>query len=702
MAGACGSAATQLTYPDSWRSPQKDELHGHIIADPYRWLESPKDSRTKAWVEAQNKVTFGYLETLPYRERIRKRFEKLWNYTKYGVPTRRGDNFFYSRKDGLQNQPVLYVSKGPSGEPRALLDPNTFSKEGTTALQKYAPSRDGKWLAYQLSKGGSDWVEIRVRNVETGEDTEDHLQWVKFSPLAWVSEDSPLGLGFFYTRYDAPVEGAKHEAVNRFHKLYFHRLGTEQSADKLFYHRPDKEDWGFGARVTDDGDYVIIGAWSGTSSKNAVFYADLRKGGSVKPLFTAFNAGYRFIHNEGRRFVFWTDLDAPKGRLVRVDIRKPRRLKELVAEQKDALDSVNWIGGKFVAHYLQDAHSLVRLYDGAGKVTGTIPLPTLGTVREIKGRAEDKDAYFSFHSYTFPTTIYRFSFDDGQNSVYRKAGLDVQSEQYETKQVFYTSKDGTKVPMFVTSKKGITLDGSNPVYLYGYGGFNIPITPYFSVANMVWLEMGGILAYPSLRGGSEYGEAWHEAGMKERKQNVFDDFIAAAEYLVAEGYTRSERLSIAGYSNGGLLTAACMAQRPDLYGAVISGVGVLDMLRFHKFTIGWAWTSEYGSPDKKEDFEVILKYSPLHNLKVGTSYPATLITTADHDDRVVPAHSFKFISELQHSHRGENPVLIRIDTKAGHGRGKSTAKRIAEYTDVLTFLVNTLGYEVPNSFGRNP
>ncbi len=618
------------------------------------------------------------------------------------MPTRRGTNFFFTRKDGLQNQPVLYVSKDRDGSPRALLDPNALSKDGTTALQSYAPSRDGQWLAYQLSKGGSDWVEIHVRNVESGKDTSDHLQWVKFSPLAWVPEDSPLGYGFFYTRYDAPVEGEKHEAVNRFHKLYFHQLGTKQSKDRLFYHRPDQPDWGFGAEVTDDGRYVVIGAWSGTSSKNAVFYADLRSRRAVQPVFDSFDAGYRFVHNDGRNFVFWTDRDAPKGRLISLDAAKPDRFKELVPEQGDALNSVKWIAGQFVAHYLQDAHSLVKRYNSKGKETGTIPLPTLGTVRQIRGRADDTDAYFSFHSYTFPTTIYRFDFETGTNEVYRKAELDVQSDDFETRQVLYTSRDGTRIPMFITARKGTQLDGNNPVYLYGYGGFNIPITPSFSVANLIWLEMGGIVAIPSLRGGSEYGEAWHEAGMKERKQNVFDDFIAAAEYLIAEGYTRSERLSIAGYSNGGLLTAACMSQRPDLYGAVISGVGVLDMLRFHKFTIGWAWTSEYGSPDKKEDFEVILKYSPLHNLKVGTAYPATLITTADHDDRVVPAHSFKFISQLQHSHRGETPVLIRIDTKAGHGRGKSTAKRIAEYTDVLTFLVKNLGYQVPKSFGRTP
>ncbi|WP_020652344.1 prolyl oligopeptidase family serine peptidase [Massilia niastensis] len=688
-AQSCTANGSSLTYPVSKKTDQTDTYHGTAVADPYRWLEDANSAETKSWVEAQNKVTQAYLAQIPQREAIRQRLTQLWNYERYSVPSKEGGRYFYTRNDGLQNQAVLYTMKKLGDQPRVLLDPNTLAADGTVALAGAEVSPDGKLLAYSTAASGSDWNEIRVRDIETGKDLVDHVKWVKFSRTAWTKD----GKGFFYSRYDEPKEATKLADVNYFQKLYYHRVGTPQSADTLVYDRPDEKEWGFGAETTHDGRYLLITATKGTAHKYRVFYKDLSKADApVLPLIDNFEAAYDFIDNVGSVFYFSTDKDAPRKRIVAIDVAKPQAAdwKVIVPESSDTLVAAHMINNQLVSAYLKDARSVVKVVDLKGKAVRQIALPGIGSVAGFNGRRGDSETFFSFTGFTNPTTIYRLDLKTGASTVFRQPKVGFNPADYETRQQFYTSRDGTRVPMFIVSKKGLKMDGSNPTYLYGYGGFNISLTPSFSPANLAWMEMGGVYVVANLRGGGEYGEAWHEAGTRLKKQNVFDDFIGAAEWLVANKVTSPQKLAIGGGSNGGLLVGAAMTQRPELFGAAIPAVGVMDMLRFHKFTIGWAWTSDYGSSENPDEFKALVKYSPLHNLKPGSCYPATMVTTADHDDRVVPAHSFKYAAAAQAAQGGAAPILIRIDTKAGHGAGKPTGKQIEEVADRWGFLSREL------------
>lgn len=686
-----------IKYPDAKKVEQIDEYHGVKVADPYRWLEEEHSDDTKAWIEAENKITFGYLETIPERGRIKDRLTALWDYERFGIPFKRGGRYFYSKNDGLQNQSVLYWLTSLQDEmPKLLLDPNKLSDDGTVALTGYDITEDGKLMAYGLSASGSDWQEWRVREIDTGKDLPDVIKWVKFSGASWTHD----GKGFFYSRYDEPKEGEALKGSNYFQKLFYHKLGTPQSDDQLVYERKDQKEWGFGGQVSDDGRYLIIGVWKGTERKNLIFYKDLQAPDSkVVELIPEFEAQYDFIDNDGTTFYFRTDLAAPKGKVISLDINNAGRgnWKEIIPEVTATLRQVSSVGGRLIALYLKDAYSTVAVFEMGGKLAETVKLPGLGTVGGFGGRRSDSETFYSYTSFIEPGTVFRYDASAGSSSIYKKPKVDFDAEKYETRQVFYKSKDGTKVPMFITSKKGLTLTGQNPTYLYGYGGFDIPITPTFSIANAVWMEMGGVLAVANIRGGGEYGKEWHNGGRKLNKQNVFDDFIAAAEFLIENKYTSTPKLAIGGGSNGGLLVGACITQRPELFGAALPAVGVLDMLRFHKFTIGWAWTSDYGSADNPEEFKVLHGYSPLHNVKAGAKYPATMITTADHDDRVYPAHSFKFAAALQEAQSGPHPVLIRVETKAGHGAGKPTSKQIEEAADRWAFLVRNLQMSVEGS-----
>ncbi len=690
--------AQACTVPVTRTVDVVDDYHGTAVADPYRWLEDVDAAETKAWVEAENCATFAFLEKIPERETLKRRLTEIWNYPKFGVPFKEGGRYFFSKNDGLQNQSVLYTQRTLAADPSVLLDPNTLSADGTVALASLAVSPDGKYLAYSTSASGSDWQEFRVREIETGRDLPDHIRWVKFSGASWTKDAT----GFFYSRYPEPTADTL-VGVNRNQKLYYHTVGQPQSGDPLLFEQPTHPDRGVSAFVTDDGRYAILSVWLGTDRRNRIYYKDL--GDPARPnvrapivkLLDAFDAGYRFVGNDGPVFYFWTDLEAPRGRLVAIDTRTPARARwqTIIPQGTDVLSNVAVVHRTFVAEYLQDAHSALRLFAMDGAPRGEIALPTLGSVGGISGKPDEPEMFYAFTSYLYPTTIFRHDLATGTAEIFKQPELRFDIDGYETKQVFYRSKDGTRVPMFITHKKGLALDGSNPTYLYGYGGFNISLTPGFSPSVLPWLEMGGVYAVPNLRGGAEYGEEWHQAGMLDKKQNVFDDFIAAAEYLIGQGYTSTPKLAIGGGSNGGLLVGAVMTQRPELFGAAIPAVGVMDMLRFHKFTIGWAWVTEYGSADSVQQFPYLLRYSPYHNLQPGTKYPATLATTADHDDRVVPGHSFKFAARLQAVQAGPAPVLIRIETKAGHGAGKPTRKIIEEQADRWAFLVEVLGMRRP-------
>jgi prolyl oligopeptidase len=677
-----------INYPAARKSDQVDDYHGVKVADPYRWLEDLDSEETRQWVEAENKLSFGFLAAVPARAALKERLTKLWNYEKYGVPLKEGNRYFYLRNSGLQNQSVLYTVTALDAPPQMILDPNTLSPDGTVAVSGVQVSPDGKLLAYSLSASGSDWQEWKVRDVETSTDLSDHLKWVKFSGVSWTRD----GKGFFYSRYDEP-KGDTLKATNYFQKVYFHKLGTPQTEDVLVYERPDQKDWLFGGVVSEDGNYLVITVYQGTDVKNRVYYKDLKAAESpVVKLLDDFDAAYTFVGNEGTRFWFQTDLQSPRGKVIEIDVSNAARSnwKVVVPEAKEALQTVSFVNHKFVLNYLKDAYTQVKIHDASGKFLTEIKFPDIGSAEGFGGKAKDKETFYSFTGFTTPTTIYRYDMVTGKSTVFRQPKVDLNPGDYETKQVFYTSRDGTKVPMFITHKKGLKLDGNNPTYLYGYGGFNVSLPPAFSVANLVWMEMGGVYAQPNLRGGGEYGEDWHQGGMKLKKQNVFDDFIAAAEWLIANKYTSTPKLAIGGGSNGGLLVGAAITQRPELFGAALPSVGVMDMLRFQKFTIGWAWVSDYGSSDNPEEFKALYAYSPLHNIKPGMKYPATLITTADHDDRVWPGHSFKFAATLQAAQGGDAPVLIRIETKAGHGAGKPTSKLIEEIADRWAFLVKTL------------
>lgn len=680
----------KLSYPETHRGDDVDDYHGHKVADPYRWLEDPNSPATTEWVQAQNNVTFGYLNRLPARDRFRERLTELWNFERYGLPRKRGQRYFYERNSGLQNQAVLYVVDSLDGQPRVLLDPNELSADGTVDLAGWEVSDDGKHLAYGLGHAGSDWHEWKVLEIETGQQLLDNLKWVKFSGVSW----RPDGKGFYYSRYDEPAENEQFTAANYYQKLYYHPLGEPQYKDTLVYQRQDQKEWGFDGHVTEDGHYLIITVWRGTERKNQVFYQDLNLPGSpVIELLTGFDAEFQFLGNEGPLLWLATDADAPLRRVVAIDIERPERKdwRVLIPAADQVLESVSVVGDRFFATYLKDASSLVKIFDLEGRQTGDVELPAIGSAGGFQGRRDETETFFSFTNFTTPPTIFRYDIPRAQSEVFRRPELKFKPEDYQTRQVFFTSRDGTRVPMFVTHKTGLVQNGDNPTLLYGYGGFDISLTPGFSVSNLAWIEAGGVYAVPNLRGGGEYGRPWHEAGMNEQKQNVFDDFLAAAQWLIDEKYTSPRRLAIRGRSNGGLLVGAAMTQRPDLFAVALPGVGVLDMLRYHKFTIGHAWVSEFGSADDPDEFRTLFAYSPLHNLQPGTRYPATLVTTADHDDRVVPAHSFKFAAALQAAQVADGPpVLIRIETSGGHGAGRPIAKVIQEEADSLAFAWSIL------------
>lgn len=677
-------------YPQARKDNTADDYFGTRVADPYRWLEHDTAADVAEWVKAENKVTNDYLGQIPYRQKIKARLTEIWNFPKYSAPFKEGDYYFFFKNDGLQNQSVLYYQKGPDGTPEVFIDPNTLSADGTVSLSSFTFSKDHKLCAIGTAASGSDWNEIEVMEVATRRKLDDHIRWVKFSGATWK------GNGFYYSRYDEPVKGKEFSNQNEYMKVYYHEIGKPQGADLLVYEDKAHPLRYFNAGVTEDERFLLINVSEGTSGSEILVQDLSKKEKGFRTIFPGFKNNYAVVDNVGDKLLALTDHDAPRYRLVEVDPAQPdpKNWKDVIAQGADLLEGVSTGGGKLFATYLKDASSRVYQYDYSGRMEHEITLPGIGTVSGVGGKKEDHELFYSFTSFTNPGEIFRYDIASGKSKVFRKTELKFNPDDFETKQVFYPSKDGTKVPMFIMYKKGLNMDGTNPTMLYAYGGFNIPMTPSFSVSRIMFLEQGGVYAVANLRGGGEYGEDWHKAGMLGKKQNVFDDFIAAAEYLIKEKYTSSEKLAINGGSNGGLLVGACMTQRPELYKVAIPAVGVLDMLRYHKFTIGWGWAVEYGSSDKKEDFDYLIKYSPLHNVKEGVNYPATMIMTADHDDRVVPAHSFKFAAELQSKHKGSNPVLIRVDTKAGHGAGKPTAKLIDDATDMWSFVLWNLGADV--------
>ncbi len=672
-------------YPKTRQQDLVDDYFGTMVKDPFRWLEDDNAEETLAWVKAQNKTTDGYLEKIPFRDNFKKRLGELWNYERYSAPFKEGDKYYFFKNDGLQNQSVLYVQDKLGGEAKIALDPNKFSSDGTTALGAISFNKAGNLMAYQVSEGGSDWQTIKIKNMDSGKTLDDKIDWIKFSGIAWQGD------GFYYCRYPEPKEGDELSARNEFHEVWYHKVGTAQSEDKRIYFDKAQPTHGFFANVTNDERFLVVQTWESTSG-NALAFKDLKKGGDeFVDVVRGFKYDYNVIDNIGDNLLMRTNDGAPNQRLVLVptDNPSPENWKELLPESKDVLESVRLIGGKIVARYIHDASSLVKVYDLEGKFLGDVKLPGIGTVGGLSGKRDDNTAFYSFASFTRPTTIYKLDVNTLQSEVYKAPQIDFDADQFETKQVWYTSKDGTKVPMFITHKKGLKMDGKRPTLLYGYGGFDISILPSFNTTRLAMcpllIENDGVFAVANIRGGGEFGADWHKAGTLDQKQNVFDDFHAAAEYLIDQKYTSSEKLAIYGRSNGGLLVGACMTQRPDLYAVALPAVGVLDMLRYQEFTIGRAWAADYGLSDTKKGFGYLSKYSPLHNVK-EIEYPATMITTADHDDRVVPAHSFKFAAELQAKQKGENPLFIRIETGAGHGAGKSTTKRIEEAADLLAFM----------------
>ena len=683
--------AQGLQYPATKKMDHTDTYFGVKIADPYRWLEDDNSPETAKWVEEQNKVTFGYLEKIPYRAKVKQRLEKLFNYPKYSAPSRRGEYFIFSKNDGLQNQSVLYIQKGLDGTPEVLLDPNKFSTDGTAALGAFSLSKDGKYAGYGISKSGSDWQEYYVMEVAGRKLLADNLKWVKVSGIAWQGD------GFYYSRYDAPEAGKELSSKNENHKVYYHKVGTTQAEDELIYEDKANPQRFHNVGTTEDERFAILNVSErGKGLKgNALFFRDRTKSDKAfTPIIaTIGNDGFGVVDNVGDKFLLRTDKNAPNGKVVLYDPKNPAESnwKEILPEKPEPLQGTGTAGGKLFASYLKDVTTRAYVYDMHGKLENEVQLPGLGTVGGFGGQKDSKFVFYTFSSFNFPPTIYRYDISTRKSSQFRAPEIpEFSPAQYETKQVFYNSKDGTRVPMFVVHKKGLKLDGMNPTLLYAYGGFNINTPPSFSALRLALLEQGFVYASANIRGGGEYGEKWHEAGTKLKKQNVFDDFIAAAEYLIANKYTSSEKLAIQGGSNGGLLVGAVINQRPELFKAAIPQVGVMDMLRFHKFTIGWNWIADYGSSEKEDEFKALHAYSPLHNLRPGMKYPATLITTADHDDRVVPAHSFKYAATLQEHYRGDNPVLIRIETKSGHG-ASNTSKALEQTADIYAFLMHTLG-----------
>jgi prolyl oligopeptidase len=689
-----------LKYPTTKRVDHVDDYHGTKVPDPYRWLEEDvRNSKEVAdWVAAENEVTFGYLKSIPARETIKQRITDLWNYEKVGAPFRAGPRYVFSKNNGLQNQNVYYTQDTLESEPQVLLDPNTWSKDGTVALAGLAFTDDGKYLAYGVSEAGSDWAHWNVVHVASRKVLSDDIRWVKFGSASWTHDNQ----GFFYSRYPEPQAGQKFQGLPLNQKLYYHRLGTPQSEDVLVYHRPDQPTWTINGFVTDDGRYLVISIGDGTTSrKNRVAYKDLNEPyGLPVELIDNFDSVNAFITNDGPVFYFKTDADAPRGRVVAIDTRHPDRKdwKEIVPQAEATLQDVNFVGNQLIGSYLKDARTQVKMFKLDGRFLREVGLPGIGTATGFAGRPQDAETFYTYTSFNVPGRTYRYDLLTGESKLFREPKVKFNPDDYEVKQVFYHSKDGTKVPMFISHKKGVKLDGTNPTLLYGYGGFNISLTPAFAISRLVWMEMGGVYAVANIRGGGEYGREWHRAATKANRPKAYEDFIAAAEYLIEQKYTRPDRLAIQGGSNGGLLVGAVMCKRPDLFGAALPAVGVMDMLRFHKFTAGRFWTDDYGSSDNPEDFKTLITYSPYHNLKKGTKYPATLITTADTDDRVVPSHSFKFAARLQECHAGDNPVLIRIETRAGHGAGRPTAMAIEEVADQWAFLVRNLHMKLPPQY----
>lgn len=678
----------QLQYPFTKKVDVVEDYYGTKVADPYRWLEDDNSAETKAWVAEQNKVTFGYLSKIPFRNKVQKRLEEMWNYPRYSSPVKKGNYYYFFKNDGLQNQSVIYRHKGLDGKPEVFFDPNKLSDDGTAALGSWSYSKSGKYVGYTVALSGSDWQEAFVLDAETKNKLTDNIKWIKFSGLSWKGDE-----GFFYSRYPEPDETGKLSKQNQFHQVWYHKIGTNQSEDVLIFKDDEHPLRNMGGSITEDNRFLIIRTSEGTSGAE-LWVKDLND--PTQKDFTLLIPGFKtnpsVIDNYGEKLLVRTNDDAPNYKVVLIDPKNPGKenWKTIIPENNEALQNVADGGGYLFASYLKDASTKVFQNTYEGKMVREIKLPGIGTAGGFSGEKNDKEFFYSFSSYTYPPTIFRYNIATGESILFRKTEVKFDVSQFETKQVFFNSKDGTRVPMFLTYKKGLKLNGNNPVLIYGYGGFNIPMTPGFSISNAFFMEQGGIYVVVNLRGGSEYGEKWHEGGMLQNKQNVFDDFIGATEYLINEKYTNSNRIAIHGRSNGGLLIGAVVNQRPDLFKVAIPQVGVMDMLRYHKFTIGWAWAVEYGRSDKKEDFEFLYKYSPLHNLKAGVKYPATLITTADHDDRVVPAHSFKYAAQLQEANKGNNPMLIRIESKAGHGAGKPTSKQIEEAADIWSFVMYNL------------
>ncbi len=689
--GVAAPPRAQLDYPPAMRGNHVDHYHGVAVADPYRWMEQIDSPATHAWVQAESKLTRGYLDAIAERRSIAARLKQSWDYERWSPPEHYGSYWFYSHNDGLQNQAVVFVTSDPRMPAHVLLDPNTLSKDGTVALSDTAPSDDGRLFAYALSEAGSDWQTWHVRDVATGKDLPDRLDWSKAGGASWRRDDS----GFYYTRYAPPKPGEALKAANRYQKLYFHRLGMPQDADVLVYTRRDDPDWYLSGQVTDDGHFLVIEATHGDEVQNTLLVEDLSRPGSpLVPLVPQPTAVYSFIGNIGTTFYVLTDDQAPRYRIVAFDLEHPaRRLwRTVVPQARATLDSATLVGRELIGQYLEDAHSAVRRYSPTGKLLGEVSLGGLGTASGFDGHLEDTTTYYGYSSFTTPPSVYRLDLATGTSSLWRQPFVGgFTPADYQSREVFYRSKDGTRVPLYIVSRRGAKQDGSNPTELYGYGGFNISLEPAFSPAVAAWLQLGGVYAMANLRGGGEYGRAWHEAGMKTRKQNVFDDFAAAAEYLIAQAWTSPKRLAIRGASNGGLLVGATEEQHPQLLAAAVAQVGVMDMLRFRDFTVGKGWESDYGSVDNPVEFRALLAYSPLQNVRAGVNYPPTLITTADHDDRVFPAHSFKFAAAMQHADPRGRPILLLVESRAGHGGGMPTSKVIEETADIYAFMLNAMG-----------
>ncbi|HUL60643.1 MAG TPA: prolyl oligopeptidase family serine peptidase [Anaeromyxobacteraceae bacterium] len=698
LLAAAAAAPEPLAYPPTRRGDVVDDYFGTKIADPYRWLEDDRSPETEAWVKAQDALTAAWLAKVPERAALRKRLSAIWDYERFSAPRKRGKRFFYSRNAGLQDQAVQYVTDDPARPGHVLLDPNRLSKDGTVALSGFDPTDDGRLVAYALSEAGSDWDTWHVRDVATGKDLPDVLRWSKFASAAWRKD----GAGFWYDRFDPPLPGQERTGATKNQQIWWHRLGTLQSADALVYARPDHPEWYLSPAVTDDGRWLVISASEGTNPETSLFLVDLRRPGAApEPFLDRMDASYEVVDDEDQTFFVVTNQGAPRKRLVAIERGKPdpKDWRELIPESKrDVLEQVSLFGDRFVAVWMRDAHHAVEVWDVHGRKLADLDLPTLGTVAGFDGKRRDRETFYVLTSFTAPPTIWRLDVPTLESRVFRRPRVAFDGDAYETEQVFFPSRDGTQIPMFLVHRREESRDGARPTLLTGYGGFDVSLTPWFSPGTALWLEMGGVLAVANLRGGGEYGKGWYDAGRLAAKQNVFDDFIAAAQWLEASGWTSSARLAIEGASNGGLLVGAALTQRPDLFGAAVPQVGVLDMLRFHRFTVGWGWKSDYGSSETREGFETLLRYSPLHAVRAGTRYPPTLVMTADHDDRVVPAHSFKFLAALQAAQAGPAPILARIERRAGHGAGKPTSKRIDETVDEYAFLVKVLGIELPPSF----